>query len=163
MAPPHRYLIALGSNMRHAHIGSPRAVLGAAVEVLEDLGLVIEAVSPIFDNPPIGPSQRRFANAALVAQSDRDPVSMLGLLQATEDVLGRQRRGQRWRARVLDLDIILWSGGAWASPGLTIPHPAFRTRDFVLCPASAIAGAWRDPVRGLTVRQLNARLDKRRR
>jgi 2-amino-4-hydroxy-6-hydroxymethyldihydropteridine diphosphokinase len=59
---------------------------------------------------------------------------------------------------VLDLDVILWSEGAFAAPGLTIPHPLFRQRDFVLRPASAIAGAWRDPLTGLTVRQLRARL-----
>lgn len=149
--------------MRHAQIGPPRAVLDAALEVLEDLGLVIEAVSPIFDNPPLGPSQRRFANAAMAVECDRDPHSMLSLLKATEAAFGRERRGQRWRARVLDLDIILWNGGAWASTGLTIPHPAFRKRDFVLRPASAIAGAWRDPISGLSVHQLNARLAKSRR
>lgn len=160
MPDTHRYLIALGSNMRHAQIGPPRDVLDAAVEVLGDIGLLIESVSPTIITPPMGPSQRRFANAALVAQSFREPASMLGLLQATEAVFGRQRRGQRWRARVLDLDIILWSGGAWASHGLTIPHPAFRTRDFVLRPAGAIAGGWRDPISGLTLRQLSARLAK---
>jgi 2-amino-4-hydroxy-6-hydroxymethyldihydropteridine diphosphokinase len=59
---------------------------------------------------------------------------------------------------VLDLDIVLWSGGAWASPGLTIPHPRFRTRQFVLGPAASIAPTWRDPLSGLTLRQLAYRL-----
>jgi 2-amino-4-hydroxy-6-hydroxymethyldihydropteridine diphosphokinase len=58
---------------------------------------------------------------------------------------------------VLDLDIVLWSGGAWSSPDLTVPHIAFRERGFVLDPAAAIAPAWRDPVSGLTLRQLAAR------
>jgi 2-amino-4-hydroxy-6-hydroxymethyldihydropteridine diphosphokinase len=59
---------------------------------------------------------------------------------------------------VLDLDVVLWSGGAYAAPTLTIPHPLFRTRAFVLSPAAAIASAWRDPVTGATLRQLHARL-----
>ena len=162
MPETHRYLIALGGNVRHHQIGPPRAVLAEAFDVLEELGLTLEAVSPILDNPPLGPSQRRFANAVLEARTDQDPPSMLGLLKATEGVFGRDKRGQRWRARVLDLDIILWNGGEWASRGLTIPHPAFRERDFVLGPASEIAGDWRDPVSGLTVRQLAARLAKSR-
>lgn len=43
-------------------------------------------------------------------------------------------------------------------PGLTVPHVAYRTRDFVLRPALPIAADWRDPLGGLTVRQLLHRL-----
>ena len=59
---------------------------------------------------------------------------------------------------MLDLDIILWSEGAWAGPGLVVPHPAFRSRRFVLEPLAELAADWRDPVTGLTVRQLLAHL-----
>ena len=83
---------------------------------------------------------------------------MLALLQAVEAEFGRHRRGQAWMARVLDLDIVLWSGGCWAEPDLTIPHPQFRWRAFVLGPAHAVAPGWRDPLSGLTLRQLHARL-----
>jgi 2-amino-4-hydroxy-6-hydroxymethyldihydropteridine diphosphokinase len=61
---------------------------------------------------------------------------------------------------VLDLDLVLWSGGAWASDRLVLPHPEFRRRTFVLAPAATIAPAWRDPLTGLTVRQLGARLNR---
>ena len=47
-------------------------------------------------------------------------------------------RYSRWRARVLDLDIVLWSAGPWASERLVIPHGEFRRRAFVLGPAAAI-------------------------
>jgi len=63
---------------------------------------------------------------------------------------------------VLDLDIVLWNGGAYAADDLVIPHPAFRIRAFVLVPAARIAGDWRDPLTGLTIRQLAARLTKPR-
>jgi 2-amino-4-hydroxy-6-hydroxymethyldihydropteridine diphosphokinase len=63
---------------------------------------------------------------------------------------------------VLDLDVVLWSGGAWASSRLTVPHAAFRTRTFVLDPAATIAPDWRDPLTGLTLRQLAVRLRRRR-
>ena len=57
-----------------------------------------------------------------------------------------------------------WSGGAWAhddgESSLVIPHPFFRERAFVLGPAATIAGRWRDPLSGLTVRHLLARLTK---
>jgi len=78
-------------------------------------------------------------------------------LKAIETAFGR-RRGQRWTDRVIDLDIILWSDGAWAGDGLIVPHPEFRRRDFVLRPLGAIVPDWRDPVTGRTVRQLAARI-----
>ena len=64
-------------------------------------------------------------------------------------------------ARVIDLDIILWSGGIHASRSLAVPHPAFRERSFVLGPLAQLAPDWRDPVTQLTVRQLAARLTRR--
>lgn len=146
---PCLYAIALGSN-RRGHAGPPRAVLRAAVEALATLGEV-RAVSPIIDTPPLGPSQRRFANAAALVAIAAPPDRVLAALKAIEARFGR-RRGRRWGARVLDLDLILWSGGAWASPGLVIPHPAWRTRDFVLAPLAAIAPDWRDPLSGRRVR-----------
>ena len=90
------------------------------------------------------------------------PPAMLAALQAMEARFGRTRRGAPWGPRTLDLDIVLWSGGAWATPGLTIPHPAFRHRAFVLAPAAAVAPSWRDPLTGLTLPQLAARLTRPR-
>ena len=72
----------------------------------------------------------------------------------------RERRGQRWGSRTLDLNIVLWGGGSWASKALSIPHPLFRGRHFVLRPAAQVAPTWRDPVTGLTLRQLAGRHGK---
>ena len=97
--------------------------------------------------------------AAALRALDRGKLNlMLAALKAIERQFGRRRGGQRWAARVLDLDIVLWSGGPWASPSLTVPHPEFRRRGFVLGPARAVAPDWRDPVTRLTLRQLYARL-----
>ena len=156
------YLVALGSNRPHPLHGGPDRVIGAAVAALREAGLAIVALSPTIRSTPIGPSRRRFANAALIAHTDLAPEAMLDLLQQTERTFGRCRRGQRWGARVLDLDIVLWSGGRFVSSRLVIPHPAFRTRAFVLGPAARIAPSWRDPATGLTLRQLNARLTRPR-
>lgn len=143
--------------MRVPGVGGPRQVLEAALVALDAEGLAIKAASPIIDSAPVGPSKRRYANAAAIVTTSLDPPVLLTLLQRIERAFGRRRRGQRWRARPLDLDIVLWSGGAWATPSLTIPHRSFRERGFVLCPAVAIAGDWRDPVTRLTIGQLRVR------
>ncbi|MCA0903031.1 2-amino-4-hydroxy-6-hydroxymethyldihydropteridine diphosphokinase [Qipengyuania aquimaris] len=153
----HRYLIALGSNMRVPGVGGPRRVLGKVRSDFERRGLVVEGFSPLLRSRPIGPSQREYANGAAIVASQERPREMLDLLQEIEREYGRRRTGAPWRRRQLDLDIILWSGGEWSSPDLAIPHPLFRGRGFVLQPAAAIAPDWRDPVTGLTVRQLAAR------
>ena len=120
------------------------------------------ANSPIISSAPVGPSQRTYANAAAIVASPLTPPALLARLHEIEVHFGRERRGQRWRARVLDLDIILWSGGIWAEdcPALSIPHPAMRIRGFVLAPAAMIAPDWRDPVTGLTIRQLQSRFTR---
>ena len=87
---------------------------------------------------------------------------LLAVLKEIERRFGRRAGGRRWSARVLDLDLVLWSGGAWSSPSLTVPHAAFRERDFVLAPARALVPDWRDPVTNLSLRQLKARLTRPR-
>lgn len=120
------------------------------------------AVSPALLTDPVGPSIRRYANGAAVIETSLEPLALLTALKRIERAFGRRAGGQRWSARVLDLDVVLWSGGPFAAPGLTIPHPLFRERRFVLGPALAIAGQWRDPLTGLTLRQLHARLTRPR-
>ena len=122
----------------------------------------MSAVAPVLLTDPVGPSLRRYANSAATVETALDPPALLALLKRIEHEFGRRPGGRRWASRVLDLDIVLWSGGAFAVPGLTIPHPLFRTRDFVLAPAARIAPHWRDPVTALTVRQLHSRLTRPR-
>ncbi len=157
----HRYLIALGGNIRHHRHGNPRKVLAAAMADMAALGTVA-TMSRIIESAPLGPSRRRYANGAIVLESTLEPEPLLDALQRIERDYGT-RRGRRWAARVLDLDIVLWSGGRFASRCLTIPHPVFRSRRFVLDPAQAIAPGWRDPVTGRTLTQLATTLRKARR
>ncbi len=145
------YAIALGSNRRGRH-GAPEREVAAALAKLAPA-----IASPILRTPPLGPSNRRFANAVAIVETAEEPPALLRRLKAIERAFGR-RPGRRWGARVLDLDILLWSQGAWSGAGLTIPHPQFRLRGFVLDPLVRIAPDWRDPLTGLSIRQLRARL-----
>ena len=156
-----RYLIALGSNQRHHRHGPPGRVLRAALEALKSGGIEVAAESPIIGSAPLGPSLRRYANAAAVVRTRLEPEVLLAALKDIETEFGRRSGGQRWSSRVLDLDIVLWSGGAFGSAVLTVPHPDFRSRNFVLAPALAIVPNWRDPLSHLSIRQLHSRLTKR--
>lgn len=155
-APLHCYCIALGSNRASGNHISPSASLRAGLERLTRQQVRLLSLSPIYETAAIGPSLRRYSNGAAMIETALPPIALLRLLKQTERAAGR-RAGQRWGARPLDLDIILWSGGKVRSRTLDIPHRAFRDRLFVLEPLATIAADWRDPITGLTVRQLLAR------
>lgn len=163
-----QYLIALGSNQRHGRYGAPAAVLAAALRAMAAAGCRVRAVAPVVASAPVGPSRRVYANGAAVVAFDGAPDVLMARMKAIEAAFGR-RRGRRWGTRVIDLDIVLWSGGRWRSGRrsapmrgvdgvwagwLAVPHPAFAARGFVLGPAACVAADWRDPVSGRTVRQL---------
>ncbi|MEG8025833.1 2-amino-4-hydroxy-6-hydroxymethyldihydropteridine diphosphokinase [Sphingomonas aurantiaca] len=154
--PASTYVIALGSNRRGRH-GAPEREIAAALAMLGD----VVARSPTVASAPLGPSNRRYANAVALIETSEDPAALLVRLKQIERRFGR-RAGRRWGSRVIDLDIILWSGGAWTSPGLVVPHAAYRTRGFVLAPLAGLVPAWRDPRTGRTIRQLAQLVDRRR-
>lgn len=115
--------------------------------------------SPIILNPASGGAGRDFANAAALIATQLAPREVLQALKALEAEFGR-RRGRRWGARVLDLDILSWSGGRYREPGLIVPHPRLQERSFVLEPLLAIAPELR--LEGaLTTRHLTHRLARR--
>ncbi len=156
---PHLYAIALGSNRRHGRYGAPERIIDAALDALSDGGVDVLTDSGAIESDALGPSLRRYANAAALIETALAPPALLALLKSIERDFGR-RRGQRWGARVLDIDIILWSGGLWSTPALSIPHPHWRDRRFVADPLASIAPDWRDPLSNLTARHIAQRLCK---
>jgi 2-amino-4-hydroxy-6-hydroxymethyldihydropteridine diphosphokinase len=154
---PHLYAIAIGSNRPHGRFGRPAGVVEAAFARLDEEFGLFDA-SPIVLNAAHGGAGRDFANAVALVESTLEPRDMLSRLKALEREFGR-RAGRRWGPRVLDLDLVLWSGGKFRSRRLTVPHPELARRSFVLQPLSAIAPGWR--VGAVTIRHLAERLARR--
>lgn len=129
-------VIALGSNL-----GDRGQTLAAAVQALrETRGLIVTAVSPIFETDPVGgPDQPPYLNAIALVRSELPPRPLLAALHTIEASQGRTRE-IRWGARTLDLDLISFgaAGGRHEvisdDPALTLPHPRAAERAFVLVP-----------------------------
>lgn len=140
--------IALGSNLgdREARLREALALLASSIWDLRSSGF--------HDTDPVGVApQPQFLNAAVVGQTTLTARELLSMLLELERQLGRERPFPG-APRTIDLDLILYGDAVIDEPGLTVPHPRFRERRFVLEPLAEIAGEWADPVTGLTVREL---------
>jgi 2-amino-4-hydroxy-6-hydroxymethyldihydropteridine diphosphokinase len=143
--------VALGSNL-----GDRRSHLQYALSKL-DTFIDHPKVSRFYETVPVGVRgpQSLFLNAVLVGGTDLSAHKLLRLLMAIESDRGRARPFPG-AARTLDLDLVLLGDQVIDEPRLTVPHPRFRERLFVLEPLLEIAPDLRDPVTGKTVRELFA-------
>ncbi|MFC6661875.1 2-amino-4-hydroxy-6-hydroxymethyldihydropteridine diphosphokinase [Deinococcus multiflagellatus] len=129
-APLTDAFIALGANL-----GNPAATLAWAAGHLRALGEVT-GVSRLYRTAPVGaPGQPDYLNAAVQLRTRLDAPALLAALHALEAQAGRERR-QRWEARLLDLDLILYGQQQCEGPGLVLPHPRAWERPFVLAPSA---------------------------
>jgi 2-amino-4-hydroxy-6-hydroxymethyldihydropteridine diphosphokinase len=142
--------VGLGSNL-----GDRAAALSGAAAALAALpGCAPGRVSSVYETEPWGVhEQPAFLNMAMELVTTLPPQDLLDHCHDIERRLGRVRR-ERWEPRRIDLDLILWNGLVVTGPALTLPHPAFRERRFVLVPLAEIAPEALDPVTGRTVREL---------
>jgi 2-amino-4-hydroxy-6-hydroxymethyldihydropteridine diphosphokinase len=124
-----RYWLGLGGNL-----GDPAATIRAAVDWLAARHRV-EAVSRLWDTSPRDlEDQPPFRNAAARVRTDLAPGAMLDEAKRLEAELGRDPGGVRFGPRVIDCDVLLWDGGAYADDRLQIPHPRLHERRFALLP-----------------------------
>ena len=146
--------IALGSNL-----GDSLTTLESSLTVINSIpGVNLVAVSSWYRTQPIGPPQPDYLNGCAILNVQQTPEELLALLQAVELQFGRVRN-EKWGARTLDLDIILYEDLMINTPNLTIPHPRIHERAFVLVPLAQIAADWQEPKTGKAIAQLAGEID----
>jgi len=149
-----RCAIALGSNL-----GDSFATLEAALNVLAQTpGIVLEARSHWYLTKAVGPPQPNYLNGCALLQVTLTPQALLDMLLQTEAKFGRVRR-ERWGARTLDLDLLLFDDVILSTPNLQIPHPRMAERAFVLVPLAEIAPHWVEPISGNAIATLVQTVD----
>ncbi len=135
MAAPIRAYVALGSNL-----AAPAAQLQRAMDALsQHPNITLQQQSQLYRSPPMaGMQQPDYCNAVVAIDTTLPPLALLDALQHIENQQGRERQ-QRWGARTLDLDLLLYGDQAFAHPRLTVPHYGIAERAFVLIPLFEIA------------------------
>lgn len=131
----YRAVIALGSNLGD-RVANLRFAIGR-------LGGSVVASSQVYETDPVGgpENQGAYLNMAVVVETSLDPYALLRQLNRIEAEAGRERL-VHWGPRTLDLDVIFYNDVVLSDPHLTIPHPRYAERRFVLAPLSEI-----DPAR----------------
>lgn len=146
--------MAFGGN-----IGDTGAIFEKAHRALElELGPAICA-SSVYETSPLKgegiPLQDNYLNAVICYETTLSAPLILELLQQVEKNCGRSRSDEvHWGPRTLDLDLVLAGDAIIDSNKLTIPHPRFYERDFVLLPLAEIAPRYLEPRTAKTIEEL---------
>ncbi len=142
--------IGLGSNL-----DDPAEQLHRALRALEQIqNTSVICYSSLYQSPPMGGvEQPDYINAVAEVETLLKPEELLEQLQVIETAQGRIR-GERWGARTLDLDLLVYGSSIINMPDLKVPHPGMHERAFVLYPLNEIARDLEVPGRGLVTELL---------
>lgn len=154
LRPEIQAYVALGANL-----GDPVAAVRGALRALNDTpGLRLARASSLYRTAPHEARGPDFINAVAEIATTLSAPELLNTLQAIEADAGRERP-YRHAPRTLDLDLLFYGEGRIDSPTLTVPHPRWRERAFVLVPLAEVAperlpAGWRAAVAGQIVQRL---------
>ena len=132
-ASPVLVCVALGANLGDA--------LATVQQAFIDLGRLPETqllkASSFYRTAPYEAQGPDFINAVALVQTQLSAEKLLQALQDLELQAGRQRPYQN-APRTLDLDLIFYGDLVLSTPELTLPHPRWHQRAFVLWPLAEV-------------------------
>jgi 2-amino-4-hydroxy-6-hydroxymethyldihydropteridine diphosphokinase len=148
-----RAYVGVGSNLgdRWAHLAQ------AASQLRRSPRVALLRASRVWDTAPVGPPQPHYLNAVLELETTLTPRALHAVLQLAENAAGRRRSGQRWTARTLDLDLLLYGDQVILDRRLRVPHPELAFRRFVLAPLAELCPRQVVPGLAASVAELLAR------
>jgi 2-amino-4-hydroxy-6-hydroxymethyldihydropteridine diphosphokinase len=135
MTDVHTAYLALGSNL-----GDKNSNLRIAQTLISEKVGILSAVSSVYETEPWGyQSPNVFYNMVVAVKTTLLPLMLLEITQGIEKEMGRiSKSNSVYQDRIIDIDIILYDDWVYESENLTLPHPRFHQRRFVLEPLNEI-------------------------
>lgn len=133
-------ILALGSNLGNKEDNLKKCIF----LIGEKIGRVI-SISDYYKNDPVNfESDNEFINMCIEVSTNLAPLEMLNVIKSIEVDMGRVKTTSSYEDRIIDIDIVLYNELVLDIKGLTIPHPKYKKRDFVLSPMNQM-GEYLDP------------------
>jgi 2-amino-4-hydroxy-6-hydroxymethyldihydropteridine diphosphokinase len=147
-----RAYIGIGSNLNDP--------VAQVKEAIEELGVLPDTIlvdrSSLYSSKPMGPQdQPDYVNAVVAIDTLLSPGDLLQRLQRIEELQGRERGGEQWGPRIIDMDLLMYGRKVIDTDELKVPHPGMHERDFVIIPLAEIAGNVSIPGHGVLTTLIN--------
>ena len=143
--------LSLGSNL-----GAREDTITRSMYEIDCLEMTrVSRKSDLYETEPVDACDNTpwFLNNVVEIQTRLSPEHLLKSVLEIENRLGRTRT-EKNESRVIDIDIVLYGTHIISSPHLQIPHPRYSERNFVLDPLADLIPDYKDPVTGITIKEL---------
>ena len=148
----HILFLAFGSNLGDRE----KNICDAYDEIEGRIGKIVSKSAFYMTQPDGFHSENLFFNSVCQVETEMEVREIFKVLKTIEMRLGRfsKSRGGVYADRLIDIDILMYDNLVIDTPDLTIPHPRFHLRDFVLEPFAEIAPETIHPILQKTVGEL---------
>jgi len=160
---PHRVFIGIGTNLGDRAANYREAI--TRIAGLPESRVIRQ--SSAYETEPVGDADLKgpFLNGVLEIETDLPAESLMRRLLAIERIMGRKRVPGRkaagrtkYKARVIDLDLLFFNKETRETSALTLPHPRLHERRFVLAPMAELAPTLIHPKLNVSISDLLANL-----
>lgn len=142
-----RVWLSLGSN-----IDREKNIRGAVKALRETFGELI--ISQVYESEAVGFKGGAFFNLVVGFDTERPPVELCRFFRTIEAAHGRERCGEKFASRTLDIDLLTYGDQIINNDEANIPRDEITQYAFVLLPLVEVAGDEVHPVLGVSYREL---------
>ena len=131
--------------------------LGSNIEPEENLSIAVRElrqkygdldVSSVYRSAAVGFDGDDFLNLIVGFESDDDANAICDEIERLHKLVGRKRGSEKWGARPLDIDLLLYNDHVIDEPPVRVPRSDILEYSFVLRPLAELAPDLLHPVTG---------------